>query len=56
MKGKEWNFVNSHEKVVSWRESSMGNLIKSSLCKRMNNSEKFLLLGKSTKLDDDFMS
>ncbi|GGI17947.1 TIR domain-containing protein [Gottfriedia solisilvae] len=56
MDSKEFNFVNSHDKVAAVRDSSKAETIKRSLRERINRSKNMLLLiGKTTKMDDDFV-
>lgn len=56
MEGKDFTFVNSHDKVSAVRDSSKAETIKASLRERLKNSKSMLLLvGKKTKYDDDFV-
>lgn len=56
MEDKEFRFVNSHEKSSACRDTSSDETIKRSLRERLKNSKRVLLLvGKTTKLDDDFV-
>jgi hypothetical protein len=56
MQSKEFKFVNSHEKVAAVRDTSKAETIKRSLRERMNSSKNMLLLlGNTTRLDDDFV-
>lgn len=56
MKNKEFEFINSHDKVSAVRDTSKAETIKRSLRERMNNSKNMLLLvGNTTRFDDDFV-
>lgn len=56
MEGKDFRFVNSHEKSAACRDTSQEETIKRSLRERIKNSKRILLLvGETTKLDDDFV-
>lgn len=56
MKDKNFKFINSHEKSSVCRDSSKDETIKKSLRERLDNSKVMLLLvGQTTKLDDDFV-
>lgn len=54
-KGKEFNMVDSHEKIAI-RDGSKETTIEDTLKKRLRNSKLFILLvGDKTRLDDDFV-
>ncbi|MBW3518061.1 TIR domain-containing protein [Flavobacterium sp. NKUCC04_CG] len=56
MKNREFSLINSHEKGPSIRRGSLEETIKGTLRERLKNSNRLLLLvGKTTKLDDDFV-
>ncbi len=56
MEGKDFTFVNSHEKVSAVSDKSKDETIKASLRERLKNSKSMLLLvGNKTKYDDDFV-
>lgn len=56
IKGKEFNFINAHDKVSSVSDKSKEETIKRSLRERLKNSKNFMLLvGDTTKSDDDFV-
>lgn len=56
MKDREFRLINSHEKGPSLRSGSLDETIKRTLRGRLDNSSRFLLLvGNTTKLDDDFV-
>lgn len=56
MKGRDFNFVNSHEKVRQIRVGSLPTTIERTLKERIKASKRFLLLvGEKTKFDDDFV-
>ncbi len=52
----DFSFVNSHEKTNAVRDSSKKDTLRRALISRMNNSKHLLLiLGKTTKLDNDWI-
>ena len=52
----DFSFVNSHEKTNAVRDSSKKDTLRRALISRMNNSKHlFLVLGKTTKLDNDWI-
>lgn len=52
----DFNFINSHEKTAAVRDSSKKDTLRKSLISRMNNSKNMLLIiGKSTKFDNDWV-
>jgi hypothetical protein len=56
MKNRDFKIVNSHEKGPSLRQGSLDETIKRTLRGRLDNSNRLLLLvGKTTKFDDDFV-
>jgi hypothetical protein len=56
MKDRDFRLINSHEKGQSIRKGSLDDTIKRTLRKRLDNSSRLLLLvGKTTRLDDDFV-
>lgn len=56
MKGKDFKIIDSHEKGPILRKGSLDDTIKRTLRGRLDNSSKLLLLvGSTTRLDDDFV-
>lgn len=56
MKNRDFKIINSHEKGPSLRSGSLDDTIKRTLRGRLDNSSKMLLLvGKTTRFDDDFV-
>lgn len=56
MKNREFRLINSHEKGPSLRRGSLDETIKRTLRQRLDNSSRLLLLvGNTTKDDDDFV-
>lgn len=56
MKGRDFKIIDSHEKGPTLRKGSLDETIKRTLRGRLDNSSRLLLLvGKTTKLDDDFV-
>jgi hypothetical protein len=56
MKGRDFEFINAHERSSALRSGSKEDTIKRTLRERLNKSKRMLLLvGKTTKLDDDFV-
>lgn len=54
--GHDFKFINSHEKFSSVRDSSSRETLKRSLKDRIRNSKNMLLLiGQTTKLDNDWV-
>lgn len=56
MKNREFNIINSHEKIRQIRQGSTEPTIMRTLKERMKASKRFMLLvGDKTKLDDDYI-
>jgi hypothetical protein len=56
LKAKEFDFINPHEKGAALRKFSKEETIKGTLRERMKNSTRLILLvGKTTRLDTDFV-
>lgn len=56
MKGRDFKIINSHEKGPSIRQGSLDETIKRTLRQRLDNSNRVVLLvGKTTRFDDDFV-
>lgn len=56
MKDRDFKLINSHEKGPSLRQGSLDETIKRTLRGRLDNSNRLLLLvGNTTKYDDDFV-
>ena len=56
MKNRDFKIINSHEKGPSLRQGSLDETIKRTLRSRLDNSSKMLLLvGRTTRFDDDFV-
>lgn len=56
MKGKDFEFINVHERSAAIRSGSKEDTIKRTLRDRLNKSKRMILLvGHTTKLDDDFV-
>lgn len=52
----DFNFINSHEKTGSVRDTSLRETLKRSLRERLNNSKNMILIiGDTTKLDTDWV-
>lgn len=56
MKNRTFRFINPHEKGPQLRGESQEDTIKRTLRERIDNSKRFILLvGNTTRLDDDFV-